>query len=192
MPPACQSCRYPHGCSYSPSPPSLEVPLEVTSSPPRVEQLQDTGYGPPRRSVPGEQLAKAIYWPLWQRVLFRFFFVYLALQIAPWDYARIIPGVQWLLHWYDLLDAWAVRTSNARLFHVRETLVPVNGSGDTSYAWAQMWLYLSIAAVACIAWSLADRKRPNYMRLMYWLRLVTRYYIAAAALSYGIIKLLLL
>ena len=26
-----------------------------------------------------------VSWPLWQRVLFRFFFVYLVLQIAPWN-----------------------------------------------------------------------------------------------------------
>ena len=25
-------------------------------------------------------------WPVWQRVLFRFFFVYLMLQMAPWNW----------------------------------------------------------------------------------------------------------
>ena len=35
-------------------------------------------------------------WPLWQRVLFRFFFVYLLLQIAPWFWFNDLPGVSFL------------------------------------------------------------------------------------------------
>ena len=67
---------------------------------------------------------------------------------------------------------WAVRASNAHVFHVRETLVPVNGSGDTSYAWAQLWLLLSLAAIGCVVWTLLDRKRAHYERPAYWLRLM--------------------
>lgn len=33
-------------------------------------------------------------WPLWQRVLLRFFFVYLLLQITPWNWFAIVPGVE--------------------------------------------------------------------------------------------------
>ena len=131
-------------------------------------------------------------WPWWQRVAFRFFFVYLILQIEPWDWFRAVPGVSLLLQPYARLVDWAVRAGNTHLFHVRDTLVPVNGSGDTSWAWAQMWLYLCIAAVACAVWTVVDRRRPSYQRLAFWLRMVVRYYIAFAALSYGIIKLFLL
>ena len=128
-------------------------------------------------------------WPQWQRILFRFFCVYLILQVEPWNLFRRIPGVSTALQPYDRLIDWAVRTSNAHIFHVRETLVPVNGSGDTSWAWTQLWLYLSIAAIACVVWSVADRKRTHYDRAAFWLRMAVRYYIAGAALSYGIIKL---
>jgi len=85
-------------------------------------------------------------WPLWQRVAFRFLCIYWLLQIGPWDWFRLIPGVSFLLRPYDAAVDWAVRASNAHVFHVRETLVLVNGSGDTSYAWAQLWLFLSLAA----------------------------------------------
>src|SRR6476469_4183265 len=128
-------------------------------------------------------------WSLWQRVLFRFFFVYLVLQAEPWDLFSAIPGVRWLLRPYGRLVDCAVHASNARVFHVRDTLVMVNGSGDTSWAWAQLWLYLSLAAIGCVIWSLLDRKRTQYDRLAFWLRMIVRYYIATAALSYGIIKL---
>src|SRR4051794_27302092 len=82
-------------------------------------------------------------WPLWQRVAFRYFFVYLLTQIEPWDWFRIIPGLSWLLQPYDKLKDWATRAANANIFHVRESLVRPNGSGDTSYAWAQLWMLLS-------------------------------------------------
>jgi hypothetical protein len=140
-------------------------------------------------STPG---APAPAWPVWQRVLFRFFAVYFLLQIAPWDWFRAIPGVPFVLRLYDTVNDWAVRASNAHLIHVRDTLVPMNGSGDTSYAWAQLWMYVVLAAVACVVWSILDRKRQNYERPAYWLRLVVRYYIATAALGYGIIKLFVL
>jgi hypothetical protein len=131
-------------------------------------------------------------WPLWQRFAFRFFAVYFVLQIAPWNWFRAIPGARFLLQYIYIATDWLVRTANTRFFHVRERLIPTNGSGDTSWAWAQVWLYLSLAAIACVVWSIIDRKRSSYPRGLYWLRLIVRYYVATAALSYGIIKLFLL
>jgi hypothetical protein len=128
-------------------------------------------------------------WPLWQRLGFRFFFIYLLLQIAPWNWFNRIPGVITVTrYWYQAVD-WLVRTANTYVFHVRETLVPVNGSGDTSWAYTQLLLYLSLAGIGCLIWSVLDRDREAYPRLGYWLRTVVRYYIATFALSYGIIKL---
>ena len=135
-----------------------------------------------------EQAATAV-WPLWQRVLFRFFFVYLLLQIAPWNWFYRIPGIGALNGYVFNATNWLVQQANARVFHVREKLVMVNGSGDTSWAWTQLWLYLSLAAIACVIWSVLDRKRPNYSPVDYWLRTFVRYYVATAALSYGIIKI---
>jgi hypothetical protein len=131
----------------------------------------------------------ATCWPIWQRVLFRFFFVYLLLQIGPWNWFGAIPGVPFLLKYIGQALNWAVYASNDRVFHLWPKLVPVNGSGDTSFAWTQMWLYLTVALVACAAWSVLDRKRLHYDRPLYWLRLIVRYYVATFALSYGIIKL---
>ena len=142
-----------------------------------------------RAQVGATALPPAEPWPLWQRILFRFFSVYLILQVAPWGLFRGIPGVPLVLQFYYKLVNWAVYASNARFFHVREKLVPMNGSGDTSYAYAQILLYLSIAVIVCVLWSVLDRKRQEYARLNYWLRLSLRYYVASAALSYGIIKL---
>ena len=130
-----------------------------------------------------------VHWPFWQRLSFRFFFVYLLLQITPWAWFSAIPGAPFLIGYYEKLVDWAVYASNARFFHVRETLIPTNGSGDTSYAWTQLWLFLSIALIVCVVWSVIDHQRRAYPTLSYWLRQVVRYYVASAALGYGIIKL---
>lgn len=131
-------------------------------------------------------------WPLWQRILFRFFFVYLLLQAAPWNWFRAIPGVSFALGFYYKLIDWAVHAGNARYFHVRPVLVPTNGSGDTSFAYAEICLYLSVAVLTCVVWSVLDRNRREYDRPLYWLRLSLRYYVATAALSYGFIKIFML
>ncbi len=128
-------------------------------------------------------------WSLGQRILFRFFFLYLLLQIAPWNWLGGVPGLGLIpASWYRGVD-WAVRASNAHVFRIWETLVPVNGSGDTSWAWTQFWLYLCVAALGCLVWSVVDRRSTGYPRAGYWLRTIVRYYIATFALSYGIIKL---
>jgi hypothetical protein len=152
-----------------------------------------TQFTPPASGGSTQSPAAEKAWPLWQRILFRFFFVYLALQIAPWGFFTTwIPPVDWLVSGYGQGVDRLVRWSNAHVFHTWATLVPVNGSGDTSWAFTEMKMYLVIAAAACVVWSVLDRKRANYRRALLWLRMSARYYVAAAALSYGIIKLFLL
>ena len=128
-------------------------------------------------------------WPAWRKFIFCFFFIYLLLQMAPWLWLGSIPGVSNIAEYYSMFMDWAVNMANAKIFHVREVLVPLNGSGDTSYGWAQVWLFLSVAVIGCLVWRLLDRKRNNYNELNYWLCLFVRYYIALIAFLYGIEKL---
>lgn len=130
-----------------------------------------------------------IHWKPWRLIVFRFFFLYLLLQIAPWTFIGYIPGGDYLIQFYYQFIDMLVNVANDTLFHVREQLVPVNGSGDTSYAWTQLWLYLILACIGCLMWSLIDRKSTHYIKSDYWLRTIVRYFIAMQALSYGIIKL---
>jgi uncharacterized membrane protein YphA (DoxX/SURF4 family) len=129
-------------------------------------------------------------WPLWRRLLFRFFFIYIALSISPWTWLdRAFPVMSYVTQpYYSAMD-WAVETANAWVFHVKDKLVPTGGSGDTSYGWAQLWLLLSISFVGMIIWSVVQLKKKEYNKLNYWLCLFTRYYVALVLFSYGIIKL---
>ncbi len=131
-------------------------------------------------------------WPPWARLLFRFAFVYILLYAAPWNWLGFVPGSGSALEYVSRFDDWAVRAANARVFHVRAELVAPNGSGDTSWAWARLWLYLGVSGMAAVIWSMVDRQRASYPVLLYWLRTGLRYYLAGYALTYGIIKLFLL
>lgn len=130
-------------------------------------------------------------WPFWQRLLFRFFFVYFVLYISPWQWLEIIPGVDYLTGWYDQFIDWLVNAANKNLFHVYKDLVPLNGSGDTSWAFVQLRLFLLIAFVSMIVWSLLDRKRKQYNRLAYWFRILLRYFIILNCFGYGFAKVFL-
>src|SRR5689334_6801545 len=100
-------------------------------------------------------------WPLWRRLLFRFFFIYLALTITPWTWLDSIPGVPVVTQYWGVAMDWMVNTANAMVFHVRPQLVPVNGSGDTSWGWAQIWLVLSLSVIGMIVWSVVQRRKKE-------------------------------
>lgn len=128
-------------------------------------------------------------WLFVQKLAFRFFFIYFILQVQSWSwFFSWIPGVEFLLGYVNQGMDWFVETANKHIFHVREVLVPMGGSGDTSYGWAQLWLFLSLATIGSIIWTNLDLKRKNYVVLDFWLRTVVRYYIILVLLTYGISK----
>lgn len=133
--------------------------------------------------------ARDMNWPLWKKILFRFFFIFFSLYLTPWTWLNSVPTVSKITGWYDDLEDKLVRLVNARILHIKDELVPVAGSGDTSWGWAQLYTFLLIALVGCIIWSAIDLKRKSYNQADYWLCLFTRYYIAMFAFVYGIIKI---
>ena len=136
-----------------------------------------------------EPIEQTPVWPVWKKIIFRFFFVYFTFQMTPWTWLNSVPGVYYITQFYDKLMDWAVNLINAKMLHITKVLVPPNGSGDTSYGWSQVYLWLFLAITGCIIWSVFDWKRRNYAQLNYWLCLFARYYIAMFAFVYGILKL---
>lgn len=135
---------------------------------------------------------QTVYWPLFQRILFRFFFIFFMLIMAPWTWLDSVPSVSYVTKYYYDFDDWLVNTLNKNIFQVREVLIPPNGSGDTSYGWAQLWAYLLVAFIGCIIWSFIHRKKLSYSATDYWLLTFLRYYISLVAFFYGIDKLFLM
>lgn len=131
---------------------------------------------------PDASLTSRTTWPIWQRIAFRFVTVAMALLILPDLIASEVDAVS------TAMD-WLVQAANAQLFHVRPTLIQPNGSGDTSWAFARLWLVLLVSTIAAVVWSLVDARRRAYPVAAYWLRTILRFQLASAALTYGIIKM---
>ncbi|WP_266368638.1 hypothetical protein [Tellurirhabdus rosea] len=127
-------------------------------------------------------------WPLWRRLLFRFTAIYLLLYLSPLTWLGMFPGISILSDGYNQAENWLVTAANQHLFHIKDQLVPFNGSGDTSYGYAQLSFFALAALLGMVFWSLVDKRR-QYDRLAYWTLVVLRYYVASVALSYGIVKL---
>lgn len=129
-----------------------------------------------------------VLWPWWRKLLFRFSCIYLLLYMSPWTWLGSLPLFNLISEYYSQLENWLVTLGNTYLFHVKDVLVPLNGSGDTSYGYAQLCLITLVAVVGTIVWSAVDKRR-NYEAGYYWLLILVRYYVAMIALSYGVIKL---
>jgi hypothetical protein len=76
-------------------------------------------------------------------------------------------------------------------FHISDVLVPMNGSGDTSFGWAQTYLYMCLAAIGTIIWTVFS-KSENHNNLAYWLRIMLRYVLVSTCFAYGLDKVFLL
>lgn len=128
-------------------------------------------------------------WTAAQKICFRFFCIYFLIYIEPWGWIDYIPYGNYITQFYTQFVSWLVENANRHLFNQYKELIYPNGSGDTSYSWTQLWLYLLLALTGCLIWSLFDRKRANYNRLSYWVRIVVRYFLIINCFNYGIIKL---
>lgn len=127
-------------------------------------------------------------WSLWQKILFRFCCIYVLLYMTPWTWLGDIPILGLIGEYYGKAEEQLVNLANTYIFHVKDVLVPLNGSGDTSYGYAQLYFFILTATTGSILWTLFD-KRKNYDTAFYWLLILIRYYVAMVALRYGIIKL---
>jgi hypothetical protein len=128
-------------------------------------------------------------WSFFKRLLFRFVFSYLVLYNVPFP-LDAIPWFGPLLSqayqaWWDRLVPWA----GQRLLGLKITVRPA-GSGDTTYNYVQLLLFVIIAAAAAAVWTVLDRKRPEYTRWYAGLRVYVRFALAAAMLSYGAYKVI--
>lgn len=146
---------------------------------PRLDQTADQ---------PLDGKAAAPVWSPATRLLFRFGFSYLVLYNFPFplDY---IPYVGEVFTPYDQMWQLLVPWVGSRLFHVDATTFP-NGSGDTTYGYVQVFCYLVIALLAAAVWSIFDRKRKSYPRLLEGLKIYVRFALAATMISYGAVKVI--
>ncbi|MBC2846563.1 hypothetical protein [Winogradskyella flava] len=129
-------------------------------------------------------------WSLFEKIGFRFSFVYFLLFIA-FQNNSAYP------FWYDIFTLplkWTrefIPWLGENVFHLSEPVfIGMTGSGDTTYDFLVLFCIASLALLCTLVWSFIDRKRQNYSKLYYWLTVAIRYYVGFMLISYGYSKVI--
>jgi hypothetical protein len=132
-------------------------------------------------------------WSLAHRIAFRYVVSYFFLFLMPELVVNILPFTAFFLRWHEAFWTPIVVWVGQHVFHTSYELYTLYGQAfisNTAYGSILFVCYLVLAAVATLAWSLLDRRRANYERLHPWIRLLLRYTLAGAMISYGTLKVI--
>lgn len=132
-------------------------------------------------------------WSLPKRIGMLFVTVYLFFLVADFTSDdEIFPAF-----FYKLMKPWIgfwnrlVPWTGTHILRLSQPItVTPNGSGDTTYNYVMQLLWVVLALLIAVVWALADRRRPGYDRLYYWVRVVMRYYFAYVLFVYGFVKII--
>jgi hypothetical protein len=131
-------------------------------------------------------------WNIFQKIGFRFLFIYTFLFTSPFPFdvfgflSNVLNKIDEFI-WLNVVP------------YVGESILNVSidssgsyrftGSGDTTYNYVQIFCFFLIAILGTIIWSLFDRKRKNYKKLLRFLVIFIAYYVMYMMFSYGFYKI---
>jgi hypothetical protein len=115
-------------------------------------------------------------WSAGQKLAFRFLGFYFFIYALPFSFQ---PATIW-----DPLVRLA-----SKMTGMPYEVIEMTGSGDTSYAYLQHFALVCITLVVGIVWSVLDRRRANYNKMLFWLMIFMRYFLAIVLIGYGSAKL---
>ncbi|HEX3763627.1 MAG TPA: hypothetical protein VHW23_33250, partial [Kofleriaceae bacterium] len=127
-------------------------------------------------------------WGLTRRIGFRFGVVFGALLIYPFP-LNVLPKTEKLTALLRQPRGWATQWFGQSVLGLPGLSSQFNGSGDRTFDYVQLLLFAILGAIGAIAWSALDRRR-SHPRLAAAARVVLRYYVGYAMLSYGFAKIL--
>lgn len=142
----------------------------ITAPQPKLAEQKNKPVADTKTSAP-----VLLHWKNYEKIAFRFFFIYFLLQIVPldWKFYRDLFAINWgNLYYGDIFN----------IAHYTPRIIP---GADTFLNWL---IIAAVAGAGTVAWTLADKKRNEYNVEYYWLRVALRYRLAIAAIAYGFIK----
>lgn len=129
-------------------------------------------------------------WSSGKKILFRFACLYILLYTLPEPYDAV-PGISVIGDYYDSIwNALGVWFGSSILSIEEHINTEFTGSGDRLIDYIHLLIYVLFTIAGTIIWSVADRHRKNYNKLVYWIRLHLRYYLFATLFAYGIVKVI--
>ena len=133
-------------------------------------------------------LEQTVQWRLLTRVAFRFAFSYFLLYNVS-TFIDLFPFTDAMAEKYEQVWQRLVPWIGGHVLHLAHTVtIFSNGSGDTTYDYVKLFPQIAIAVIATLAWSILDRRRPNYRVLHQWFVLLMRIALGATMVSYGAVK----
>ncbi|MEM6517304.1 MAG: hypothetical protein AAF688_14055 [Bacteroidota bacterium] len=126
-------------------------------------------------------------WNNFQKIGFRFIVIYFILHISTFFisfFPKTTDLIRWVTYHIQSVPVWFAKT----FLNIEITVFP-GGSGDTTYNFVEVLVFFILAILGCVIWSIIDRKRKNYNRLLRFFRIYLSYYVAANMLSYGLSKI---
>lgn len=128
-------------------------------------------------------------WSFFQKVSFRLFFLLFVLvilvhPIGAFSFWHSIYGI--FLTPIQLFVGWMGKL----LLNGKEVTQPARtGSGDTTFQYILLLGICLVTVIGTIIWSVLDRNRLNYRKLLYLLTVLIRFYLGYMMISYGLAKL---
>ncbi|MDB4919903.1 hypothetical protein [Mucilaginibacter sp.] len=134
--------------------------------------------------------AEPAYWSTAQKITFRFFMIFFVLYVLLNPNA-VAPFTFGLFNLYiapfHALIPWLAK----HVLHLSRPITEfTGGSGDTTYDYVILLFLTTLSAIGAIIWSITGRKTHNYNKLLYWLTVIVRYYVAITMVSYGSAKII--
>jgi hypothetical protein len=134
--------------------------------------------------------AEPIYWSTSQKVAFRFLMLFFILYIF-FNPNGVLPYSDNLQAIYIQPFYKLVPWIGAHILHLdKPIIIAITGSGDTRYDYIILLLIFITSLAGTVVWSIPGRNATNYNKLLYWLIVVIRYYVAITMISYGFYKVI--
>ncbi|ASU33184.1 hypothetical protein [Mucilaginibacter xinganensis] len=134
--------------------------------------------------------AESPYWSALQKIAFRFFFLFFILFIF-FNPNGVIPFYDGIYNLYIEPFHKLIPWLGAHVLHLAKPITEfTGGSGDTTYDYVIILFMTVISVVVTVIWSITGRNTRNYNKLLYWLTVVIRYYVAITMVLYGSIKII--
>ena len=127
-------------------------------------------------------------WSSGKKITFRFLFIYFILYTCPFPIGifSFVGDFNFAVLWNPMV-VWTGKTILKIPYEI--TVLP-NGSGDTTWNYVQVFMFSILSVLGTLVWSIADRRQLDYEKLLFWITILVRYYLAVILISYGFVKII--
>jgi len=128
-------------------------------------------------------------WTAWRKIAFRFFFIFLTLQILTESFlGNLFGSTLFIWRLGEKIFVQPCLWLNNHIFYFKyipQTWTTFSGALHT----IRDTVYLLLAFSVCVVWTIFDKKRTNYNKLLYWFSRGLVVALSCIVFAYGIVKI---